>query len=127
MGRTKQSLQVDGVTLLDRSIAAAREAGCDPIVVVIGAGAAAMRQVLASHAVQVAENPDWPLGMGGSIRRGVTALLSDHPRVNRIVLLLCDQPLVSADTIRRLDAQQRTSASRCVFRRTPVRSGRRWW
>lgn len=109
MGRAKPLLELDGATLVSRSVSAARGGGCDPVVVVIGSTATSMRTELQSHNVQVVENADWSLGMGGSIRRGVSALLDARPDVARIVLLLCDQPLVSADTIRRLDAQQQAS------------------
>ncbi len=103
MGQPKQLLTLGGRTLLSRAIATADAAGCRPIVVVIGAHAAEVRQELEGRDVWIAENPDWEKGIGTSIRSGVGALIAMQSGANRLVLLLCDQPGVTDATIRRLD------------------------
>jgi CTP:molybdopterin cytidylyltransferase MocA len=47
----------------------------------------------------VVPNPDWPTGMGSSLRTGLAALPPGCPAV---VVALVDQPRVTADAVRRL-------------------------
>jgi molybdenum cofactor cytidylyltransferase len=102
MGRPKQLLPFAGVTLMRRAAQAAIDSGCGPIVVVLGAHAAAMRSELAGLSVEVVINDNWARGIGSSIRRGI-AHLAAHPNPPRAaMLMLCDQPLVTGAVLRRL-------------------------
>ena len=99
LGRPKQLVHVAGERLLDRAVRLALEAGCAPVVV-LGAEA---EQVLAAcdlSRCHVLRNPDWPNGMGGSIRAGVCA--AKESGAQRILLMTCDQPAVTAEHLRRL-------------------------
>jgi len=85
---------------LVRHIAAlARRAGLDPVIVVVGARAGAVRQALAGLPVEVVENPDWPEGMSRSLQAGLQALPAG---VEAFVLLQVDQPLVRPRWLRQL-------------------------
>ena len=68
LGRPKQTLVVDGMPLVRRAAQAAVDAGCVPVVVVLGAEALATRAALSGLDVAPEENPDWPSGMASSIR-----------------------------------------------------------
>ena len=93
MGSAKQLLPLGGRSLLRRAAETAIATGCRPAVVVLGREAAAMRPELAGLDVVAVDNPDWPLGMGGSIRTGMAAVPAD---VAGVVLTLCDQPHMDA-------------------------------
>jgi CTP:molybdopterin cytidylyltransferase MocA len=54
--------------------------------------------------VQIAENPDWALGMGSSIACGMRALEQRGFAVNAVAVLLADQPLVKASHLIRMRA-----------------------
>ena len=82
LGRPKQSLVFEGETLLERATRIAREVADDVIVVT--------RE----------NNPDAEEGMASSIRVGVTLAGRDA----RLLITLCDQPLVTAEHLRALIA-----------------------
>jgi molybdenum cofactor cytidylyltransferase len=102
MGEPKQLLRYGGETLLGRSVRAAFDSGCRPVVVVLGAHAEALRgEVLAEARVVV--NPEWAEGMASSIRCGLAALeAATAGKARAVVLTLCDQPLVTGEVIGRL-------------------------
>lgn len=97
MGSPKQLLPVGGTSLLRRAtLAAVSAAASGPVVVVLGPEPDRMRVEVANLPVIVAENADWVLGMGGSIRVGVAAALAVGPSVRAVLVTLCDQPDVGA-------------------------------
>jgi molybdenum cofactor cytidylyltransferase len=102
MGKAKQLLSFCGETLLKRAARVALEASCRPVVVVIGANAAASREILAGLDVREIENGQWQTGMGSSIRAGIEQLVAVNPEAVAAVVMLCDQPLVTPETIRAL-------------------------
>jgi CTP:molybdopterin cytidylyltransferase MocA len=57
---------------------------------------------LRSTNVVIVENENWQRGIGSSIRAGVQGLIDYAPEIDAVVLLVCDQPGVNADTIRNL-------------------------
>jgi molybdenum cofactor cytidylyltransferase len=111
-GRPKQLLTFRGETLVRRAFRAAAEAGCDPIIVVVGAISDSIRSELAIRDSRIAsssagdepratvvENEQWQDGLGTSIRRGLAQL----PRsVDAVVLVACDQPFVDAVVVAKL-------------------------
>ena len=114
MGRPKQTLQYRGESLLRRATLAALGAGCRPVVVVTGANAELSRRELDELDVREVFNPLWETGMASSIRAGVEALISAEPDADAAVLLLCDQPHVTADVISRLVEARRATGSPLV-------------
>lgn len=101
MGRPKQLLPYEGRTLLRRAAEVAIESGCDPVVVVLGHEATKMRRELDGLPVHIEVNEDWEKGMGGSIRRGLRAVLGDRS-VDAVAVMLCDQPHVTPAVLREL-------------------------
>jgi molybdenum cofactor cytidylyltransferase len=109
-GRPKQLIQFRGKSLVRRIVEAASEAGCKPIVAVIGGDAegegSSIYGILAKSIARelknlavIAENKDWRLGLGTSVRVGVRSLTANAPNLEAIILLVCDQPFVDARTI----------------------------
>lgn len=105
MGRSKQLLPVKGEPLLQRSVNAALHSGAQKIVVVLGANEKAHRELIGDLNVEIVSNERWATGMGSSIKTGLNALLQRHPSLQGIVILVCDQPLLGSDHIRRLVAR----------------------
>ncbi len=104
MGRAKQLLQIDGQSLVRRTARAALDGGCAPVVVVTGAHADAVGPELADLPVVLSFNSGWADGMGTSIRNGLASLLGSHPVIGAAIILVCDQPRLSADVVRHLIA-----------------------
>jgi molybdenum cofactor cytidylyltransferase len=102
MGVPKQLLQFGGETMLRRAASVALKAGCRPVVVVTGADAAASRKALRGLDVREAENAQWESGISSSVRVGIEALVTANPRIAAVVLMLCDQPFVTRETITQL-------------------------
>jgi molybdenum cofactor cytidylyltransferase len=101
-----------GETLVRRVAAAATEAGCAPVVIVVGEEAAEIRAELAGTSVMVIENTNWKEGLGSSVRVGVEQ--AQREEIEAAVLLACDQPLVDANVIRSLVELARNSGKPIV-------------
>lgn len=120
LGRPKQLIQLGAKSLLRHIVDAATDAGCSPIVVVIGtdalpsaseeaaksgaASAKAIARELKRTGAMIVRNKNWQRGIGSSIRTGVHHLIDNAKDVDAIVLLVCDQPFVDGHVIRRLIA-----------------------
>jgi CTP:molybdopterin cytidylyltransferase MocA len=109
LGEPKQLVRLGGEALLERAVRVAREAGCSPVVVVLGAAAETMLARCSLGEVRVVVNEDWRKGMGGSVRVGVAALRGLGAA--GCVLMTCDQPTVSAEHLRALMASGEVTAS----------------
>ena len=110
LGEPKQLVRLGAETLLERAVRVAGEAGCEPILVVLGARAAEIEAACALRGAHVLANAEWSEGMASSIRVGVGALTEDGTRegatsggsVDAAIILGCDQPAVTAAHLRGL-------------------------
>ena len=117
LGEPKQLIEFGGETLLDRAVRIATEAGCSPVLVVLGA--ALPRVVTHSRlegAIKVI-NRDWQQGMASSIVRGIEILQCIAAKAGGVVLMTCDQPAVTADHVRALASDSEPRASSYAGRR----------
>ena len=130
MGRLKQLLPLGGGTLLDAVLRAARAARLDELVLVLGAEAERILATVDTRGVRVVVAADHAEGMGASLRTGVAAL---DPQVERVLVLLGDQPRVDAALIDAVLARHRESgrpaaaASAGGVLQPPVVADRRLW
>ena len=60
--------------------------------IVIGSRAEEMRHELEGLTVLIVENPEWQSGMSSSVRAGLSEVLND----DAVLIMLCDQPFVTA-------------------------------
>jgi molybdenum cofactor cytidylyltransferase len=102
MGRTKQLLRHGDETLVRWAARTALDSVCTPVLVVLGARSELIRPELEDLPVHLLENRQWAEGMGSSIRCGVRGALALEPDLDATLLLLADQPQVTAQTINRL-------------------------
>lgn len=97
LGEPKQLLRgADGQPLVSSTVHALHAAGCDPIVVVLGAHADDVALALLQDAttVHLVPNRAWSEGMGSSIRAGIAAM-STHGMmrdVDAVLIAACDMP-----------------------------------
>lgn len=103
LGEPKQLVRMGGETLLDRAVRVAGEAGLEPIVVVLGAGARAVAEGCDLRRCWVVVNAGWAEGMGSSVRVGAE-LAASFREVGGAVLMTCDMPGVTAAHLRALMA-----------------------
>jgi CTP:molybdopterin cytidylyltransferase MocA len=98
LGEPKQLVRLGGENLLERAVRVAREAGCSPVVVVLGASAELIRSRCSLGDARVLVNEGWEEGMASSIRLGVGILSG----VEGCVVMACDQPMVMVEHLSRL-------------------------
>jgi CTP:molybdopterin cytidylyltransferase MocA len=99
LGHPKQLLDLDGRPLLEVVLAEICASRLDEVVVVLGAEADRIRRAVLFGRTRTIINPGWEEGMSSSLRTG---LLDLEALVERAVILLGDQPSVSAAQIDRL-------------------------
>lgn len=112
LGEPKQLVMLGTETLLERSVRVAREAGCSPVVVVVGAY---YPQVLANNIlgdVVTVINDKWEEGMSSSIRLGVRTLGFVAKNAEGVLLMTCDQPAVTVKHLLHLTSRVEVKASR---------------
>jgi molybdenum cofactor cytidylyltransferase len=115
MGRPKQLLPLEGSPLVRRAAQAALEAGCEDVVVVVGAYAEEVAAAVTDLRVRVARNSAWREGLGASLRCGARAAheAPDGP-ADAILVVLADQPRVDAALLSRLVAAFRCEGRELV-------------
>jgi molybdenum cofactor cytidylyltransferase len=112
MGEPKQLLRLDGRTLLRRTVDTLLASPAWPVVVVLGAHLELIRPEVARLPVLIAENREWAEGLASSIRTGVKVLEEFSLSLEAALLVLCDQPNLSPETVTRLiEAHHRTGKS----------------
>ena len=113
-GQPKQLIRFRGKSLVRGIIDAACEAGCSPVVVVIGSDNERLQQELDLTGVVTVQNQQWSRGIGSSIRCGIQGLLKSSPDVEASLLLVCDQPAVDTRVIQRLISLRQTTGKTIV-------------
>lgn len=99
LGTPKQLVLFGGERLLDRAVRVAHEAGCAPVIVVLGSSAAAIRADCTLRDTLILTNDGWLEGMASSIRVGASAVSGS---IDGVTLMTCDQPGVTSLHLRRL-------------------------
>ena len=112
MGRPKQLLPYQGRTLLRHAAETAVASGCTPIALVTGALHEALVAEVSGLPIAVVHNPDWETGMASSIHTGLVAVTTARPAA--VLIMLCDQPLVTPELLCQLVAQQRQTQAPIV-------------
>jgi molybdenum cofactor cytidylyltransferase len=73
-------IQFQGKSLARRIVDLAHEAGCDPIVVLVGSEKEKVAAALDGTPARILENQVWHSGMGTSTRAGVQGLIDIEPK-----------------------------------------------
>jgi len=102
MGRSKQLLDINGESLLLRAARTALQSGIGPVTVVLGAREVDHRKIIQHLDVTLVSNPTWELGMGSSLKAGLSHWVSMAPQSEGVMVILCDQPLLTAEYLKRL-------------------------
>ncbi len=138
MGRPK-ALVADphGGTFLERGLRVLHEAGCSPVVVVLGAGADQARPLTTGAgsgpaADVVVEATDWATGQSASLRAGLRAVAATD--ADAVLVLLVDLPDVGAAVLTRVLAAAQGAGPAGLARAAydgvpghPVLLGREHW
>lgn len=121
MGRPKALLPLPGGgTALGRVVAACREGGCGPVLVVAGADFEAVEREARAAAATVVENPAWERGRSTSVKAVLPHL---PPGVAGLLLFPVDHPLAGGGVVAALRKAFAGDPSAEVV--LPVHGGRR--
>lgn len=131
MGGPKALLRdLYGVPWVVRTAAVVAEAGCEPVVVVVGAEAEKVRALLVGRPVELVEAAEWTEGMSASLRAGLLRLSGEHS-VTSVVIVPVDLPGLVPDAVLRVaEDPDPSSLARATFRGAPghpVLIGRDHW
>lgn len=102
LGQPKQLIPFRNTTLLEHAIENVRRAGIEPVTVVLGANCEIITEAIQHLPIELVVNPNWQDGIGTSISIGIRHVQQTHPQIVGVLILLCDQPLISADHLREL-------------------------
>ena len=103
MGGPKALLEFEGRLLVERAAEVLRDGGCDPVVVVLGAGADEVRHRAHLPHARIIDNPNWAEGQAGSLRIGLVDVGDEEAGgADAVVIALVDQPAIRAAVVRRL-------------------------
>jgi xanthine/CO dehydrogenase XdhC/CoxF family maturation factor/CTP:molybdopterin cytidylyltransferase MocA len=123
LGRPKQLVEIAGQSLVRRAAESALAAGTGSVHVVVGAEVTRVQTALEDLPVDLIVNEAWREGVASSIRAAIDAIERRDRPVETILLMLCDQPGVTADVLRRLLDAYRATRAPVVASRYPEGPG----
>ncbi|MEG3049252.1 MAG: nucleotidyltransferase family protein [Thermomonas sp.] len=111
LGQPKQLLMRDGETLVHRAVRLALETSPAQMLVVVGAGGDAIAAAVADLDCSVVGNRDWQSGLAGSLH-----IAGEHldAGVERVLVLVCDQPALERKYLDMLLEGARATATVCA-------------
>jgi CTP:molybdopterin cytidylyltransferase MocA len=111
-GGPKALAAVGDELAVERAVRLGRDAGCDLVAVVLGAGADEVRERAELAGVQVVVAERWSDGMGFSLAAGLEALPATD--ADAVAVTLVDQPLLGPESLRRVERAWRDGAVAAV-------------
>ncbi len=117
LGRSKQLVEIDGVPLLLKAASTALEAKFTNVVVVLGAHDDQHKKTIMHLHVEIITNTEWERGMGSSMKTGLEFVLKSRPKTNAVVVMVCDQPLLTSAHLAALRDTYKKNSSHIVASR----------
>ncbi len=102
LGQPKQLLIYQEHSLIFNTVKVAVNSDCAQIVVVLGAYADLIFPEVSNFPVEIVKNCDWQEGMNTSIKVGINTLKVTQENLEAVLLMLCDQPFVSTQLIKKI-------------------------
>lgn len=123
-GQPKAGVVIEGERLVDRAVRILSQAGADPVLVVLGAWQGSV------PGASTVLNPQWPTGMGSSLRAGLQALADPaHRGTDAVLVTLVDLPGLTVPAVQRVlhTRAELVVATYDGVRGHPAKFGRRHW
>jgi molybdenum cofactor cytidylyltransferase len=102
LGKPKQLLNYRGGSLLGNTVNVVAMADAKPLVVVLGYNAALLIPEIDKAKALIVINENYATGMASSIVTGLKYLIEKDPLTDGVLILMCDQPFVSAALLNNL-------------------------
>lgn len=101
LGTPKQLLMYKGKNLMQHTIDLAQTLGMETVIV-LGAFKEEILGQVDVLGIEVVENMNWSEGLASSIRCGLRSVLETNPETEAVILVLCDQPFLTAEILREI-------------------------
>lgn len=129
LGGPKALLRRGDMLLVEHAVRTVREAGCRPVVVVLGAAADHVQAAAGLAGTTVVVNQAWSTGVGSSLRVGLAA--AGETDAEAVVVLPVDMPGITVEAVGRVASLPYPDALVCgTFdgrRSYPMLLGRNHW
>jgi len=73
-----------------------------------------IEQSLARQQIPLIKNEQWQNGMGTSIQTGMAYLLQQYPAATTVLIMVCDQPFISASLLQQMITTKETTGKNIV-------------
>jgi molybdenum cofactor cytidylyltransferase len=114
MGEPKQLLKYNGANLIQHAIDEALAAGSQKVFIVLGSGGEKISEHINKRQANIVYNKNWEEGIASSIREGLQQSLLLSANVDAVILMVCDQPYVTAALLKNLVNEQIESGKHIV-------------
>ena len=112
MGRNKLLLEWNGETMVYGCARRTLAGGVSPLIVVLGADAAAVRSALSDVPCDTVVNPEYESGMASSVRAGIASV---PQAAAAAIILLADMPHVTAGMVAQMIQRYHTTHAPLVI------------
>ena len=85
-----------------KSTQVALQSIAEKVIVVLGANESAHRKIIEQLPCEIIVNEDWQLGMGSSLKKGLEELLLIAPKLEAVLVMVCDQPLLTTEHLNQI-------------------------
>lgn len=129
LGNPKALLRHGDSLLVEHATRTVRQAGCEPVVVVLGAAADQVQAAAELAGATVVVNKSWSTGVGSSLKAGLTAVRETGAEA--LVVVPVDMPGLTVEAVRQVTEQPHPEALVCSTfegrRSYPMLLGRAHW
>ena len=94
MGTPKQLLKWGEESLLGHAISKALKVEASEVIVVLGANYESIEKEIKQLPLTILKNKNWEEGLGKSIACAAKYVLESKPKINALLIMLADQPLI---------------------------------
>lgn len=113
LGTPKQLLVYKGKNLMQHTIDL-NQTRCLEMVIVLGAFKKEILAEVDILGIEVVENVNWSEGLASSIRCGLSSVLETNPETEAVILVLCDQPFLTAEILHEIIEKYHSSGQSIV-------------
>lgn len=114
-GISKQSLLVNGQSLLNRVIQTVKSTSVSQTCVVLGAQYQFHKNLIQHfNSIEIVENKQWENGIGSSIKAGMSWVKKNHLASTGVFILVCDQPFLSSNLLDEMIAKYESNECHVV-------------
>jgi molybdenum cofactor cytidylyltransferase len=114
MGQSKQLIKINGQPLLQKTVDVASASKLGNVVVVLGAFFNEHKEILKDRPVDIVFHQGWQNGMGSSLKAGVRYIQNKYSQTTGIMVMVCDQPFLTAEHLAKLVETHRVSGKSIV-------------